>query len=74
MSFIEHVIPSSIGCFRVPMLKSRGWSNGGEELEIFDDKAETPQGDTAEEHDMKEPRFKRQIMLMDLFYICMSIH
>lgn len=42
------------------MLKSNGWSNGGDELETFDDKAETLQGDRAE-HDMKEPTLIIQI-------------
>lgn len=54
-SLAEHEIPSKTGCFIVPTLKSRGWSSGGVELDTFDDKAGTLQGETAEEHDMKEP-------------------
>lgn len=53
-SFKEQAIPSSIGCFNVLMLRSNGWSSGGE-FEMFEDKAVVPQGDKAEEHDMKEP-------------------
>lgn len=55
LSIAEHETPSKTGCFKVPTLKSRGWSNGGDELDTLVDKAGTLQGDTAEEHDMKEP-------------------
>lgn len=58
-SLEEHEIPSKIGCFRLPTLKSSGWSSGGDELDTFDDKAGTLQGETAEEHDMKEPVLRK---------------
>lgn len=65
---MEHEIPSNTGCFKLPTLKSRGWSSGGDELDTFD-KAGTLQGDIAEEHDMKEPilnKYKNTINLLSL--------
>lgn len=58
-SLAEHEIPSKTGCFKVPTLKSSGWSRGGDEFDTFDDKAGTFQGETAEEHDMKEPVLRK---------------
>lgn len=65
-SFAEHEIPSKTGCFKVPTLKSRGWSSGGDELDTFDDKAGTLQDETAEEHDMNEPVLRKHMSINNI--------
>lgn len=72
-SLAEDEIPSKICGFKVPTLKSRGWSSGGDELDTFDDKAGTLHGETTEEHDMKEPVLRKHNSINKIHFLMQEI-